>query len=230
MSLFLERSLTSLRDRLLTLCASVEGRVQDAVRALAGRDVELAKRVIDGDTDIDQAELKLEEDCLKVLALYQPVAGDLRLIIAFLKINNDVERIADLAVHIAERAIDFAARPVLEPPVSWYSFSAKVQKMLRHSIDAVVQSDPDLAREVMASDGEVDALHRRVYQWVCSSARQKPDEVDSLLDALAVSRYLERIADHATNIAEDTVYLFTGEIVRHRDSIARAPHTRPPVS
>lgn len=221
MSLFLERSLTSLRDRLLNLCATVEGRVEDAVRALATRDVALAKLVIEGDTGIDQSELKLEEDCLKVLALYQPVAIDLRLIVAFLKINNDIERIADLAVHIAERAVDFAARPLLDPPVSWYTFSAKVQAMLRRSIDAVVRGDPQLAREVMASDGEVDALHRRVYEWVCESAQKEPSEVAALLDALAISRYLERIADHATNIAEDTVYLFTGEIVRHRDSIAR---------
>lgn len=227
MSVFLHRSLASLRDRLLNLCATVEGRVQSAVRALSERDVALAKQVIDGDTEIDLAELRLEEDCLKVLALYQPVAVDLRLIVAFLKINNDIERIADLAVHIAQRAIDFATRPALAPPVSWVGFSTKVQTMLRHSIDAVVNSDPELARRVMASDGEVDALHRRVYEWVCASAKDHPDEVPALLDALAISRYLERIADHATNIAEDTVYLFTGEIVRHRDSIARSGPTPP---
>lgn len=226
MSLFLDRSLSSLRDRLLNLCATVEGRLQDAVRALETRDADLARQVIEGDTGVDLAETKIEEECLQVLALHQPVAVDLRLIVAFLKINNDIERIADLAVHIAERAVDFAVRPPLETPVSWYSYSAKVQSMLRRSLDAVVQGVPDLAREVMSSDGEVDALHRRMYEWVLATVQREPQEAPALLDALAVSRYLERIADHATNIAEDTVYLFTGEIVRHRDSIARV--TPPP--
>jgi len=227
MSLFLERSLAALRDRLLTLCATVEGRVQGAVRALVTRDVALARTIVDGDVEIDQAETRLEEECLKVLALYQPVAVDLRMIVTFLKINNDIERIADLAVHIAERAVDFAPRPALEPPVSWYVFSNKVEAMLRRSVDAVVQRDSGLARLVMASDVEVDALHRQVYEWVCENARKSSDDVSALLDALAVSRYLERIADHATNIAEDAVYLFTGEIVRHRDSIASASSNPP---
>jgi len=209
MSLFLQRSLSGLRDRLLNLCATVEGRVQMAVRALETQDMALARRVIEGDSGVDLAETKLEEECLKVLALYQPVAIDLRLVVTFLKINNDIERIADLAVHIAERALNCASHPPVEPPFPWHGYCEKTQAMLRRSLDAV------------------DALHRRMYDWALETIQRDPIDAPALLDALAVSRYLERIADHATNIAEDTIYLFTGEIVRHRDSLERGERNTP---
>jgi phosphate transport system protein len=215
-SIHLIKEIEKLKKMILSLSAMVEESVQRAVKALDGRDAGLAQRVIDNDYEIDKKEVDVEEECLKILALHQPVAIDLRLIIAVLKINNDLERVADLAVNIAERA-QFLATQQQVP--MWFDFSKmaeKAQEMLHKSLDSLVNLDARLARQVCATDDEVDAMNRQAYLMVQEAIRRYPERMEPLIHMLSVSRHLERIADHATNIAEDVIYMCEGEIVRHR--------------
>ncbi len=216
MSVHLQREIENLKKRILHLSAVVEESVQRAVRALDQRDGSLAKRVIEDDIEIDKLEVDVEEECLKILALHQPVAIDLRYIIAVLKINNDLERIGDLAVNIGERAAFLSTQEKLKIPFDFSGMTGKVQSMLKRSLDALVKMDTNLAREVLASDDEVDAMNREMYIQVQGGIRRHPERLESLIHALSASRHLERIADLATNIAEDVIYMIKGEIVRHR--------------
>jgi len=211
----LHKEIEAIKKELLTLGAVVEERVATAVKSLSKRDISLAEKIIDGDNDIDDMEVELEESCLKILALHQPVAIDLRVIIAVLKINNDLERIGDLAVAIAERAASLAAMREIPLPFDFARMSARVQEMLRKSLDALVQWNIGLANDVCILDDDVDEENRAMYRNVREAMTQHPDQIEQLLGCLSVSRYLERIADHATNIAEDVVYLISGSIVRH---------------
>ena len=210
------REIENLKKEILTLGAMAETAVRDATCAIENRDEALARRVIDNDIKLDDMEVQIEENCLKTLALHQPVAIDLRLIIAVLKINNDLERVADLAVNVAERAVFLATQQRLP---MWFNFSQmaeKAQAMLHKSLDALVNLDPKLAREVCAADDEVDAMNREAYLQVQDGIRRHPERMEALIHLLSVSRHLERLADHATNIAEDVIYMCEGEIVRHR--------------
>lgn len=209
------REIEKLKRKLLALSAYVEESVQRAVKAIATRDDKLAQRVIETDYEVDEMEVDVEEDCLKILALHQPVAVDLRYIIAVLKINNDLERIGDLAVNIAERAVFLSRMVKTKTPFDFVTMSSKVQLMLQKSLDAIVNSDSKLAREVLVSDDEIDEINRQMYQAVIDAIRDEPDKVDNLIQMLAVSRNLERIADHTSNIAEDVIYMVDGEIIRH---------------
>ena len=211
----LQKEIEILKRELLTLGAIVEERVATAVKSLAKRDIALADRIIDGDNEIDDMEVDLEESCLKILALHQPVAVDLRVIIAVLKINNDLERIGDLAVAIAERARDLSAMREISLPFDFLGMSARVQEMLRKSLDALVEWNIGLANDVCSLDDNVDEENRAMYHNVREAISQHPEQIEQLLGCLSVSRYLERIADHATNIAEDVIYLISGSIVRH---------------
>jgi phosphate transport system protein len=215
MSIHLIKEIEKIKKMILALSAMVEESVQRAVKSLDMRDAALAQRVIDHDLDIDKKEVDVEEDCLKILALHQPVAIDLRLIIAVLKINNDLERIGDLAVNIAERSLFLAGQDRLPMRFNFVRMGEKAQTMLRKSLDSLVNLDPDLAREVCAADDEVDAMNREAYLQVQASIRRHPDKMEALIHLLSVSRHLERIADHATNIAEDVIYMCEGTIVRH---------------
>lgn len=216
MTSHLHREIESLKLKLLSLSAVVEEQVQKAVKALHERDAELARRVIHADDEeVDKAEVDVEEECLKVLALHQPVATDLRFIVAVLKINNDLERVGDMAVNIAERAGFLAQQPV-EVPFDFREMAHKAQSMLKMSLDALVNMDPELGRRVCATDDEVDTMNREMYDRVQQRIREHPEHVECLMHFLAVSRHLERVADHATNIAEDVIYMVTGEIVRHK--------------
>ncbi len=213
----LHREIERLKKKLLSLSAVVEEQVQRAVKALHECDAELARQVILADDEqVDRAEVDVEEDCLKVLALYQPVAADLRFIVAVLKINNDLERIGDMAVNIAERADYLASQEPIELPFNFGEMAGKAQSMLRRSLDALVNVDPELGQQVCADDDEVDMLNRQMYDQVQQRIRQHPEHLEYLMHFLAVSRHLERIADHATNIAEDVIYMVTGQIVRHK--------------
>ena len=211
----LQKEIEILKRELLTLGAIVEERVATAVKSLAKRDIALADRIIDGDNEIDDMEVELEEGCLKILALHQPVAVDLRVIIAVLKINNDLERIGDLAVAIAERARDLSAMREISLPFDFLGMSSSVQEMLRKSLDALVEWNIGLANDVCSLDDNVDEENRAMYHNVREAITQHPEQIEQLLGCLSVSRYLERIADHATNIAEDVIYLISGSIVRH---------------
>ncbi len=222
-TLHLQREIDLLKKKILSLGAEVEESVRRSVRALARRDSALAMRVIDHDMEIDQSEVDVEEECLKILALHQPVANDLRLIIAILKINNDLERIADLSVNIAERAVYLATQESIEMPFDFPAMAEKVQSMLKRSLDALVNADSALAREVCAADDEVDDMNREVYGRVQAAILANPGQLNGLINLLSASRYLERAADHTTNIAEDVIYLVEGVIIRHQGPGKDAP-------
>ena len=211
----LRREVDRLKRKLLALSAYVEESVQRAVKAVSERDEKLAQRVIDTDFEIDEMEVDVEEDCLKILALHQPVAIDLRFIIAVLKINNDLERIGDLAVNIAERAVSLSKRDKINSPFDFQTMAERVQKMLQKALDALLNADAKLAREVLVSDDEIDEMNRQMYDSIKMGIRQDPDNVDTLIQVLAISRNLERIADHTSNIAEDVIYMVAGDIIRH---------------
>lgn len=205
-----------LKEMILRLSGQVEAHLGRAVEAVAQRDMTLATRVLDEDHAIDQSEVDVEEECLKILALHQPVAHDLRFIVAVMKINNDLERIGDLGVNIAERAIFLASQAM---PGTAFDFSAMADKaatMLRESLDALLKQDHHLAVHVRESDDEVDRINREMYEQIKDSIREEPQHLDALIHLLSISRHLERVADHATNIAEDVIYMLKGEIVRHR--------------
>lgn len=213
----LQRQIDKLKQSILSLGALVEQAVQRSIAAVQHEDVLQAQRVIDGDDRIDVAEIDLEEECLHTLALHQPVAFDLRFVVAVLKINNDLERIGDLAVNIAEQARFLASESRVERvPFDLSGMSQKVLSMLRQSLDALVNADAARARGVRALDDEVDEIHRGMYERVTQAIREHPDELEQMIHLLNISRQLERIADHAVNIADDVLYLAEGEIVRHR--------------
>ena len=216
MSVHLKHEISSLKKRMLGLCALVEDDLRQAVQAVDRRDPTLAQQVIERDLQVDHEEVSIEEECLKLLALHQPVANDLRFIIAVLKLNNDLERIGDLAVNIAERALFLSSQIRMDIPYDFSAISEKTQAMLCQSIDALINLDADLARKVGIADDEVDAINREAFNRVTSMIKTHPDDLDSLIALLSVSRYLERIADHASNIAEDVLYLIEGRIVRHQ--------------
>ncbi len=209
------KEIEKLKSMILALGTNVEASVKRAVRALTRRDSTLALKVIDADYEIDQMEVDIEEECLKILALHQPVANDLRLIISILKINNDLERIGDLAVNISERAVYLSTHNKIEFPFDLQDMAEKAQEMLNGSLDAMVNLDTELAHKVCKADDEVDAMNREAYTLVEERIRQCPDQLNSMIQFLSASRYLERVADHATNIAEDVIYLVDGNIIRH---------------
>jgi phosphate transport system protein len=174
---------------------------------------------MEGDIEIDNWEVNLEEECLKVLALHQPVAIDLRVLITVLKINNDLERIGDLASDIAERANSLAMKPEIASPFDFITMAKQARTMLKKSLDAFIHLDDNLAREVCQADDAVDEIHADMFVKLGHALRERPDKIEELLEYMSISRYLERIGDHATNIAEDVMYLCKGEIVRHSQHV-----------
>ncbi len=192
-----------------------------AVKAVAEANGEIAQKVIDGDRDLDLAEVAIEEECLKILALHQPVAGDLRRVVTILKMNSELERVGDLAVNIADRVQDL--KRFQDAPINRLDFTEMAREacsMLKRAIAAFHDQDDATAQEVIRHDETVDALHRQNYAFVRVDLLATPDAAPYYMDCLTISRCLERIADIATNIAEDVIYLETGEIVRHQKTPA----------
>ena len=222
MTMHLQREIEKLKKMILSLSAVVEESVEKAVRSISERDENLAVQVLESDRQIDKTEVAVEEECLKILALHQPVAIDLRYVIAVIKVNSDLERIGDLAVNIAEQAAYLATQESVEIPFDFPGMSDKARSMLRRSLDALVDMDADQAREVCVADDEVDAINREMYGQVQDGIRKQPAKMACLIRLLEVSRNLERIADHATNIAEDVVYMVDGQIMRHKTEDFRA--------
>jgi phosphate transport system protein len=220
MRVHLQRDVEKLKRQVLALSAEVENDVRAAVRAIEDRDEERARQVIDREPQINMMEVNVEEDCLKILALHQPVAADLRYIIAVLKINQDLERIGDLAVHIAERGLFLCTQPALKVPFRLGEMADKAQAMLKNVLDAFVNLSSAAARDVCAADSAIDAINREIFEQVRKAVAQSPDLFESLLQILHIARHLERIADHATNIAEDLIYLIEGRIVRHTQEVS----------
>lgn len=212
-----EREMDHLKTRLLHMGATVEDLVSRSIQALMDRNRELAQEAIALEREIDQQEIQIEEECLKLLALYQPVAGDLRFVTAVLKINNDLERMGDLGRHIAERALALSAEPMVRVPVDLRNTAQAAQRMVHMALDAVVNQDAEMALRVIHGDREVDEYHQAMYPLIVRQARTAPETIEVMLNYLSASRHLERIADYATNIAEDVVYLVRGEIIRHRE-------------
>ena len=212
----LQTEIENLKKSILNLSARVEAAVHDATLAIEQRDGKLAQKVIENDIVIDQQEVEIEEECLKTLALHQPVAIDLRFIIAVLKINSDLERVGDLAVNVAERAAFLATQPKPDISFDFVDMARAAQSMLTKSLDALVNPSIELAHKVCASDDAIDAMNREMYIKVQQAIRAHPEQMESLIHMLSASRHLERIADHATNIAEDVIYMIEGQIVRHR--------------
>ena len=221
MTKHLRRDLEHLERELLELGALVEHAIKSAIIAVIDRRPELADQVIAGDDAIDAKEVEVEEECLKVLALHQPCAGDLRTIVAMLKVNNDLERMGDCATNIAERARDLADQePIPTPLDELRRMTEAVRAMVGQSLDALVRHDADRAREVCLRDAEVDALNRRMFVLLQELMQKDPRTVTRAVSTLSVSRNLERIADLATNIAEDVVFLVDGEVIRHRRAVS----------
>lgn len=217
MSLHLQRRVDKLKKRVLHLSGHVEEALHDAIRAVDERNLELAEKVMGGDERIDTLDVELEEECLSTLALEQPVAFDLRYVVAILKMNTDLERIGDLAVNIAEQARFLAGCERIERlPFDLPGMERAVQAMLQQSLDALVRIDPELAQTVIAGDDHVDALYRQMFDHVHHTLRDEPRLFETMLHYLSIARMLERVADHACNIAEDVIYLSRGEIWRHR--------------
>jgi phosphate transport system protein len=216
MSKHLQRDLANLQRDLMTLASSVEEAIHATIKSLESRHHRLAQQVIDGDRQIDEDENHVEEECLKMLALHQPVAVDLRRITAALKINAELERMGDLAEDIAERAIHLSLLPPIPLPAKLQRMTDLATSMVRQSLDAFVNLDVRLARLVCRLDDEVDRYNSEIIDDLIRRMRSSPDEVEAGLSLFSATRHLERIADHATNIAEDVVYLAEGEIIRHR--------------
>lgn len=206
--------LESLNKKLLTMGALAEDRVRKAVTVIETHDEELIESIIRSDYEIDEMEVEIEEDCLKILALHQPVASDLRFLITVIKINNEIERIGDMAVNIAKRVGVIAKTSTVKSGFDFGVMSEHVIKMLKMSLDALVRRDAAMARQIFLIDDEVDAIRNEAYQTVHKMLLKYPEHPGCMINTYLLARHLERIADRATNIAEEVVYLVEGEIVR----------------
>ncbi len=211
----LPRQIDALKQKFLFVGTLVEEAIAKAISALINRDLQLANAVIEADAEIDRMEVDVEEEVLKILALYQPVAADLRFVVSILKINNDLERMGDLARNIAKRAVYLSSCERFDLPVDFRDMASRAQSMVKQSLDALVNSDAALAQKVRDSDDEVDAMRSTIEQEIEEQIARHPDRTDCLLRLSSVARHLERIADMATNVAEDVIYMVEGEIVRH---------------
>ncbi len=223
MSKHLQRDLENVQREILALSAMVEETIDKASRALCERRADLAAQVLRGDDEIDRREVRIEEECLKMLALHQPVAVDLRRIAAVIKINSDLERIADLAHNIAERAEFLATQPAFPIPAKLNRMVEMATMMVRNAIDVFVNLDPRAARQVCALDEQVDQLNREIIEELYDLMRSRAEMVAAAMHCFSAVRHVERIADHATNIAEDVIYLVEGEIARHRHDGVHLP-------
>ena len=208
--------LDALRRRSLRMAGLVEEVVREACEAVFQADVEKAKHVVQQDNDVDVEEVEVESEVIRLLALYQPVGSDLRLLCTVLKVNNDLERIADCAVNVAERARHVDARTLAGPYEDLRQMGPIVVHMLHNAVKAYGSQVVDDAQRVLLEEDAVDALYGQIIRRLVAEASASPEKIASFLDVLSVAKNLERIADHATNIAEDVVFVCTGEIVRHR--------------
>jgi len=215
MGRILEQELNELKDRLLRLGAIVESQVDRSVKSLVERDSALAKLVIDSDHEVNALEVQIDEDCVRLLALRQPEAIDLRFVTTAMKIVTDLERMGDLAVDISERALELNEEPVLKPYIDIPRMARAASEMLRSALDAFVKKDSDAAWKVLERDDFVDELNKQIFRELLLFMIEDPHTISRAIRITYVSKYLERIADHATNIAEMVIYLVEGKIIRH---------------
>ena len=218
MSLHLKQDLDVARVSLLKLSGTVEDMIALAVKSLMLRQGILASDVVRRDSEVDSAEVRIEEDCLKMLALHQPVAADLRRVTTMMKVNNDLERMADLACNIAQRADSLCTHPEFPIPNGINEMATMVTRMVRASLDAFVSNDSAMARSVIIMDDPLDAKNVQVIGVLAESIQKDPFQVEAALHAFSASRHLEQIGDLAVSIAEDVIYMVEGVIIRHRQA------------
>jgi phosphate transport system protein len=214
-----EEDLRELRAALIKMGGLVERQIADAVDSLVERDSPRAREIIQRDGEVNRMDIECDERCLNLLALHQPAAGDLRFITTGLKITTDLERIGDNAVNICERALELNEEPQLKPYIDIPRMASIAQSMVRDSIDALMRSDTDVAQEVIDRDDEVDDLQHQIYRELLSYMAEDPQTIGRATRILFVSKYLERIADHATNIAEMVVFMVKGKTIKHMDKV-----------
>lgn len=210
-----DEELKELKQKLLQMASLAEESIAKSVKALVERDKKLADAVIDSDEVLNLLEIEIDELCLRLLALRQPIARDLRFITSALKINSDLERIGDLSVNIAQRSLDLIEQPLLKPLIDIPRMAQLAQKMVKDSLDAFVNRDAELARDVCRRDDEVDQLNHQIFRELLTYMIQDPTTITRSVDLILVGRHLERIADHATNIGEDVVYMVKGKTIKH---------------
>jgi phosphate transport system protein len=212
-----DQELADLKEHLLRMAGFAEQNVAQALKALVQRDHSLAKKVDADDSQLDKLEIEIDNRCIKLLALRQPIATDLRFITMAMKISSELERIGDQAVNIAHRAEELNKEPLLKPLVDIPRMADHAQGMIHDGLDAFVYAKPDLAREVVKRDVKVDLLNRQLHRELTSFMIEDPHTITRCLNLMSVAHNLERIADHATNIAEDIVYLYEGRDIRHQN-------------
>jgi phosphate transport system protein len=204
-----------LKERLLTMGGLAEERVRESVRGLMDRDDAALDLVLAGDAPINDLHIEVDDRCFKLLALHQPMAADLRVIVAALKINTDLERVGDLAVNIAEAGKRYLRHAPVKPLIDIPRMGELAQKMLRDSLDAFVRRDMPLAEAVLAADDILDALKTQIFRELLTYMLQSPETIEPSLDLILISRHLERIGDHATNVGEDVIFILSAKDVRH---------------
>jgi phosphate transport system protein len=207
--------LEALKQTLLAMGGLVEDQIRRAMRALLERDDALAQEVIDRDRQVNTYDVEVDEQCVELLALHQPAAGDLRFITTAMKIVTDLERIGDQAVNIAQRVLELNREPQLKPYIDLPRMADRAQRMVKESLDAFVAGDTALARQVCGEDAEVDALKEQIFRELLTFMMEDPRTVSRAIRVILISRFMERVADHATNIAEMVIYLVEGKMVRH---------------
>lgn len=216
MAVHLERDLKQLKDDILMLGSRVETAITQSIKSLVERRADLADEVVENDQQIDTGEVKIEEDCLKILALHQPVARDLRFIVTVLKVNDELERMGDQAANIALRSKYLAQHDPIDTPIDFETMVDDVQKMVHESLEALVNQDPDRARDVIQMDEDVNEAYRTMFEEIQETIAENADSVECAIHTLLVSRYLERMGDLAKNISNDVIFLVEGKVVRHR--------------
>jgi phosphate transport system protein len=214
----LEKELIDLKERLLTMGSVVEAQVARSIKSLVDRDNALASKVIEADHEVNRMEVEIDEECIRLLALRQPEAGDLRFITTAMKIVTDIERIGDLAVDVSERALELNEEPNLKPYIDIPRMAKAARNMLKEALDAFVNRNSELAWSVLDQDDFVDELNKQIFRELLTFMIEDPHSISRAIRITYISKYLERIADHATNIAEMVVYLVEGRIIRHLDS------------
>ncbi len=207
--------LRRLKEELVRMASLAEESIGQAVKALVTRDADLARQVIEGDKEINSADIGIDELCLRLLALHHPEARDLRFISMAFKINSDLERMGDLAVNIAERTLDLLKEPLLKPLIDLPRMAELAQAMVRDSLDAFVRQDAALAKQVCERDDAVDQLNDQIFRELLTYMLQDPKTITRSVGLILIGRHIERIADHATNIAEDVVFLVQGRTIKH---------------
>ncbi len=217
-----EEELKKLRDELLYMGGLVEDQIQKAVKSLVDRDSDLAQVIIERDHEVNRLDVEIDEICIRLLALHQPAGRDLRFITTGLKITTDLERIGDMAVNICERALELNKEPQLKPYIDVPRMASIAQRMIRESLDAFVREDTELALKVCKDDDEVDQLNAQIFRETLTYMIEDPQTISRATKISSVSKYLERIADHATNIAEIVIFMVKGKSIRHMKELPRS--------